>query len=42
MRLYDKVVNLVDLNIDAGHLTIVFLNSRLTATFDLNKDSLYW
>ena len=42
MRLYDKVVSLVDLNVDAGQLTIVFLNSKLTAIFDLAKDSLYW
>jgi len=42
MRLYDNVVNLVDLNVDAGYVTMVFLNSKFTATFDLAKDTLYW
>ena len=27
---------------DAGKVTIVFLNSKLSAVFDLAKDQLYW
>ncbi len=33
---------MVDLNEDAGQLTLVFMNPKLTAIFDLSKNQVFW
>ena len=42
MRLYDKIISNVNINVDAGQITLVFLNPKFTSIFDIQKDNLYW